>query len=60
MTRDEVIEKIEELAAAAYKAGLLHGQGLIDTIQHRQAAERSKELFREITEYLKGKTDAID
>lgn len=47
------MEKIlEELVEVTYRAGLLHGQGLLGSIQHKQATERSKQLFQELMQYL--------
>ena len=43
---------LDEFSEVTYKAGLLHGQGLLGTAQHRQAVERARELFQELARLL--------
>lgn len=52
---------LEELIEVTYKAGYLHGKGLIGYPEQMTAARRSKELFQQLMEHLKsGAPDKID
>lgn len=54
MSSNESMQKqLDELIEATYKAGLLHGQGLLGTPQHREVSELSKKLYQQVLSLLR-------